>query len=339
MHTPLLGKTLSELQEVAKEFNLKPFVAKQLADWIYKKRVTSIDEMTNISLNARAAMADKYSIGRFEPIHSVSSADGTVKYLFPTTTPKHIESVYIPEPDRATLCVSTQVGCKMACKFCATGNMHFHGQLTATEILNQIFSIPNSESLSNLVFMGMGEPFDNTAEVMRALEIMTADYACAWSPSRITVSTVGIWEGLKKFLGDSRCHLAISLHNPFAAGRLELMPIEKKYSLEDTLNLIRQYDFKHQRRVSFEYILFDGVNDTMRHAVEIVKVLRGIPCRINIIKYHDSNENELKSSSDEKINFFKEYLNNNGIITTIRKSRGEDILAACGMLASNGELS
>ncbi len=304
-----------------------------MAEWLYKKRVTSIDEMSNIALSARNALAEEYCVGRTEPISQVSSLDGTIKYLFATQTDKGIESVYIPEGERATLCISTQIGCKMACKFCATGNMHFHGQLTTAEILNQVFSIPESESLTNIVVMGMGEPFDNTKAVMQVLEIMTADYGCAWSPSRITVSTVGIELGLRTFLEQSKCHLAISLHNPFAVGREELMPIQRTQPIENALQLVRQHDFKHQRRVSFEYILFEGVNDTMRHAVEIVKLLRGIPCRINLIRYHDTELNELKGASEEKIIFFKDYLNNNGIITTIRKSRGEDILAACGMLA------
>ncbi len=333
MLNSLLGKTLAELHDIVKELGMKAFAAKQIADWLYKKRVTSIDEMTNLSVQARTKLAELYCIGRREAMGCATSTDGTQKFLFSTTAGQPIESVYIPEGERATLCVSTQAGCKMGCKFCATGKMKFHGQLNAAEIVNQVFSIPESDHLTNLVFMGMGEPFDNTDAVMNALEVITADYGCGWSPSRITVSTVGVEAGLLRFLEESRCHLAVSLHNPFADGREELMPIEKTYPLLDTLRLIRQYDFKHQRRVSFEYILFDGVNDTMRHAVELAKILRGIPCRINIIRYHDTDQNELRSASEEKILFFKDYLNSNGILTTIRKSRGEDILAACGMLA------
>ena len=332
-HIPLLGKTLAELQIIAQELGQKAFVGKQIAEWLYKKRATTIDEMTNISQKTRVLLNEKYVTGRYEPTCSVSSIDGTQKFLFPTSVTTDSESVYIPDDDRATLCVSTQVGCRMGCMFCATGKMQFHAQMSAAEILNQIFSVPESNKLTNLVFMGMGEPFDNTTEVMRALEIMTADYACAWSPSRITVSTAGVVGGLKKFLEHSKCHLAVSLHNPFHEGRKELMPIEKPFPLSETLSLIRKYDFKHQRRVTFEYILFDGVNDSMRHAVEIVKILRGIPCRVNLIKFHASEEDTLKGANLEKMNFFRDYLNNNGILTTIRKSRGEDILAACGMLA------
>jgi 23S rRNA (adenine2503-C2)-methyltransferase len=181
--------------------------------------------------------------------------------------------------------------------------------------------------------MGMGEPFDNTLEVMKALEILTADYGHAFSPRRITVSTIGIVPGMSVFLEKSQCHLAVSLHSPFDSERQELMPMNKIYSIEDILKTIKKYDFSHQRRVSFEYIMFDGLNDTMRHARELARLLHGLDCRVNLIRFHAIPNTDLRDSKEEKMIFFREYLSSNGIITTIRKSRGEDIMAACGMLA------
>ena len=331
---PLTGKTIDELKVIVSEMGMPAFTAKQIAEWVYKKRAFSINEMTNISAKNRDILAEKYEIGRTLPITTVESEDDTKKYLFRTVGGHSIETVYIPEDDRATLCVSSQVGCKMDCHFCMTGKQGFTAQLTTTEILNQIMSVPEADKLTNLVFMGMGEPFDNTLPLLRSLEILTADYGYAWSPRRITVSTIGLIPGMKVFLEKSNCHLAISLHSPFPKERLELMPVEKAYPLAKVLEELRKYDFSKQRRVSFEYILFDGVNDTMRHAVELLKILRGIDCRINLIRFHNIPGIELKSSSLEKMTFFRDYLNNNGITTTIRRSRGEDIFAACGMLSS-----
>ena len=223
----------------------------------------------------------------------------------------------------------------MGCVFCMTGKQGFSAQLTSTEILNQIMSIPDAEKLTNIVFMGMGEPFDNTLPLLRSLDILTSDYGYAWSPRRITVSTIGLIPGMKVFLEKSNCHLAISLHSPFSQERLSLMPIEKTYPIAKVLDELKKHDFSKQRRVSFEYIMFDGINDTIRHAVELVKILKGIDCRINLIRFHNIPEIDLKCATDEKMIFFRDYLSNNGITTTIRRSRGEDIFAACGMLSSS----
>lgn len=335
----LLGKNLEELKQIAQNVGLPAFAGKQIADWIYKKRVCTIDEMSNLSKKGREALNKHYSIGRVAPTHKAESVDGTKKYLFPVSCGEKVEAVYIPSADRATLCISTQAGCKMHCKFCMTGTLGFHGQLTATDMLNQVFSIPESEQLTNIVVMGMGEPMDNITHLLAALNVMTSEWGCAWSPRRITVSTVGLIPGLERFLRESECHLAVSLHNPFSREREQMMPVEKAYKLKEVLELIRQFDFAHQRRVSFEYIVFAGVNDTIRHAVELQKILRGLPCRINLIRFHDTDQCELKGANDERIAFLRDYLNNNGITTTIRQSRGEDILAACGMLiAKEGNL-
>lgn len=332
---PLLGKTLAELQEVALSVGLQKFAGKQLAEWLYVRRVTSFDEMTNISLKGREALKANYTIGRRAPVKEAVSIDGTRKYLFQIGE-QFVETVYIPEEDRATLCVSTQAGCKMGCKFCMTGTLGFHGNLSAADILNQIFYF---DDLSNLVFMGEGEPMDNLDNVLRALEIMTAPYGPAWSPKRITVSTVGI-PAMKRFLDESECHVAVSMHNPFAVERVQIMPAEKLFSITEVVNLLKQYDFSHQRRVSFEYICWAGQNDTMRHAKELLRLLKGLNCRINLIRFHAGvedikNERRFPASDEKQMEFLRDYLTEHGLTTTIRRSRGEDILAACGMLVNS----
>jgi 23S rRNA (adenine2503-C2)-methyltransferase len=330
----LLGKTLQELQSIVSELGLPAFTAKQICEWLYVKRVTEIDSMTNISLKNRLLLSENYVVGRTNAMEVAESKDGTKKYLFQSST-GFVESVYIPEEDRATLCVSSQVGCKMNCVFCMTGKQGFSGNLTSGEIMNQILSIPESDTLTNIVFMGMGEPFDNTLPMLHALEIITSNYGLAWSPRRITVSSIGLIPGMKVFLDKSQCHLAISLHTPFAKEREMLMPAEKAYPMEEILALLKNYDFKHQRRVSFEYIMFQGFNDTMRHSRELVRMLSGIECRVNLIHFHPIPGVELKGCNLEQMITFRDYLSANNITTTIRKSRGEDILAACGMLSTS----
>ena len=340
MKQTLLGKTLPELQQVALSVGLQKFAGKQLAEWLYVRRASSFEQMTNISLKGRQALEEQYTIGRHEPVAEAVSKDGTKKYLFRLSGDEvkgdvFIESVYIPDNDRATLCVSTQAGCKMGCKFCMTGTLGFHGQLPASEILNQIFSIPDSDQLTNIVYMGEGEPMDNIDHVLRSLQVMTAPWGCAWSPKRITVSTVGVVPGLERFLKESECHLAVSLHNPFGAERQEIMPIEKRYHLTDVVAMLKQYDWQHQRRVSFEYICWHGQNDTIRHAKELVRLLKGLPCRINLIRFHAGVDQTFAASDERQMEWLRDYLSDNGITTTIRRSRGEDILAACGMLVNS----
>ena len=339
MKQTLLGKTLEELQQVALSVGLQKFAGKQLAEWLYVRRASSFEQMTNISLKGRQALEEQYTIGRHEPVAEAVSKDGTKKYLFRLSLEGgkgdvFIESVYIPDNDRATLCVSTQAGCKMGCKFCMTGTLGFHGQLPVGEILNQIFSIPDSDQLTNIVYMGEGEPMDNIDHVLRSLQVMTEPWGCAWSPKRITVSTVGVVPGLERFLKESECHLAVSLHNPFGAERQEIMPIEKRYHLTDVVAMLKQYDWQHQRRVSFEYICWHGQNDTIRHAKELVRLLKGLPCRMNLIRFHAGVDQAFASSDEKQMEWLRDYLSDHGITTTVRRSRGEDILAACGMLVN-----
>ena len=371
---------MEELKEIALELSLPAFTAKQIADWLYKKRVTSIDKMTNLSKSARERLSKEFVIGIDKTLQVVTSQDGTKKYLFkPQSTAGQqstakqqstaerqstaeqqgcasgsIESVIIPDNERKTICVSSQVGCKMACTFCMTGRQGFHGNLTVASILSQFIAVEESQELTNAVFMGMGEPLDNLENVMRAIEVLTADWGFAWSPKRITLSTIGVttqlggrgivWRGveyknvnpLKFFLDNCKVHLAVSLHNPFYEERLALMPAEKSFPLEKTIKLIKEYDFTGQRRVSFEYTMFNKVNDSKRHADRLAQLLRGLECRVNLIRFHSIPDSPLESSPMQVIEHFRERLQASGITATIRASRGEDILAACGMLSGKG---
>lgn len=330
----LLGMTLSELKEVAKSLGMPAFTGGQIAKWLYTQHVRSIDEMTNISKANREKLAAEYAIGCKEPIDAQHSKDGTIKYLFPTDSGKFVETVYIPDEDRATLCVSSQVGCKMNCLFCQTGKQGFEGSLSATDILNQIYSLPEREKLTNIVFMGQGEPMDNLDNVLRTTEVMTADFGYGWSPKRITVSSVGVKGKLKRFLDESDCHVAISMHTPLHDQRSELMPAERGMSIDSIIELLRNYDFSHQRRLSFEYIVFKDFNDSEEHAKAIVQLLKGLDCRMNLIRFHPIPNIPLQGVDDKKMEKFRNYLTQHGVFTTIRASRGQDIFAACGLLST-----
>jgi 23S rRNA (adenine2503-C2)-methyltransferase len=328
----LLGMTLGELKAVATEVGLPAFAAKQIMQWLYNKRVRSIDEMTNLSLKSRAILAEHYTIGCVPPSDEQKSIDGTAKYLFPTENGQQVECVFIPDGERATLCVSCQAGCRMGCRFCMTGRQGFGGNLSTADILNQIYSVPGSELLTNIVFMGQGEPMDNLDAVLKATELLTASDGWAWSPKRITVSSVGVRKGVERFLLESNCHLAISLHNPFPEERLSMMPAEKAYGLEELMTLLKKQDWSHQRRLSFEYIVFGGLNDSERHAKELVRLLAPIECRVNLIRFHQIPNTPYIGATEEKMVWLRDYLTKHGVTTTIRASRGQDIYAACGLL-------
>lgn len=336
--TTLFGQTLSQLQEFCLSEGFPKFTAKQLCDWMYHKRVNDFDSMTNLSLKIRARLNEIALVGRREPVDCQVSVDGTKKYLFAIRNSEseiqnYIESVYIPDGDRATLCVSCQMGCKMGCRFCVTGKQGFHGSLTAGEILNQIFSIPDSEQLTNVVFMGMGEPLDNYDAIKQTLEVLTSEWGLGWSPHRLTVSTVGITPMLKRLIDETQCHIAVSLHNPFPDERAEIMPMQKMYPIAGIVDLLKKYNWYGQRRISFEYTMFRGINDDINHASELARLLRGLHCRVNLIRFHSSPNTPYRTSDERTMTAFEDYLNNHGIICTIRASRGEDIMAACGLLA------
>ena len=334
--------TPTELKSVVNGLGMPAFTAKQIAQWLYEKHVRRIDEMTNLSKQNRQRLAEEYEVGALAPIDCQRSKDGTIKYLFPvcccdTATngaERFVETVYIPDGDRATICVSCQVGCKMNCLFCQTGKQGWQGNLTAADILNQIYAMPEADTLTNIVFMGQGEPMDNLDAVLQVCEIMTAPWGYQWSPKRITVSSVGVRGKLKRYLDESECHVAISMHSPLHEQRLQLMPAEKAMPITETIALLRQYDFTHQRRCSFEYICFGGLNDSPLYGREIVKLLSGLECRVNLIRFHEIPDVDLPSSDEKRMEALRDYLTHHGITTTIRASRGQDILAACGLLST-----
>ena len=330
----LFGKTLTELKGICADLKLPGFTAKQISEWLYKKEISTIDEMTNISKKNRDLLSEKYQVGLVSSVKVDESVDGTKKYLFPAKGKNFIETAMIPDKNRKTVCVSSQVGCKMGCLFCMTGRQGFQSNLTAGEIVNQYRSIDEWQNITNIVYMGMGEPFDNLDEVMKSTEILTSEWGYALSPKRITVSTIGIIPAMKTFLENSNCHLAVSLHTPFDEERKSLMPIENVYPIKDVVNEIKKFDFGLQRRVSFEYIMFKGVNDTISHINELSKILNGVRCRINLIRFHPIPDSTLQGSDEKTILNFKETLNKKGVFTTIRSSRGEDIFAACGLLST-----
>ena len=342
----LLGKTLPELEKICAELGLPSFAPLQIADWLYVKRVDSFERMTNISQRSRSLLKEKYRVGKLMPQAQALSQDGTKKYLFHCTSDEgestYIETVMIPDRDRTTVCVSSEAGCRMGCRFCMTGRQGFHGRLSVAQILSQIFFIAEAEELTNVVFMGMGEPLDNLDNVLAAIRILTASWGCGWSPKRITLSTIGVnatdenadkISPLERFLKESDVHLAISLHNPFSAERESIMPAEHKHPLSKTMEIIRRFDFSGQRRVSFEYIMFEGLNDSKRHADALSQLLKGLRCRVNLIRFHDIGDTVFKTSSEPVIESFKKRLEAAGVVVTVRASRGEDIAAACGMLS------
>lgn len=333
-----LGMSLQQLQDVTAELGMPRFSAKQIMQWLYQKNITEIDDMTNLSKTHRQRLTDCCLIGRSMPIETQTSEDGTEKYLFKTVDGHYVETVYIPDHERATLCVSSQVGCKMNCEFCQTGKQGFNGNLTPADILNQIYTVNTLHiadgGLTNIVFMGQGEPLDNYDAVKQTIDILTAAYGWAWSPKRITVSTIGLKKNLSRFLNETECQLAVSLHFPLHEQRLQYMPAERQFAIEGIIELLKQYDWSHQRRLSFEYTMFDGVNDTTVFAKELVRLLKNLPCRVNLIPFHQIEQTTLTPTPMDKITSFRDYLTRHGVYTTIRTSRGQDIQAACGLLTT-----
>jgi len=330
----LFGKTLGEISVIVEEATLPAYTAKQIAGWLYKRGAPEISGMTDLSLKARSLLELRYETGLTPPSLVTAGSDGTKKYLFRITDSSFIETAYIPDRARATVCLSVQSGCRMGCHFCMTGKQGFQGNLSSGDILNQFRSLPEHPLLTNIVYMGMGEPLDNLEEVLKSLEILTSEWGYGWSPTRITVSTVGITGMVSEFLERTRCHLAVSLHSPFDDERLALMPVQKAHPVKEVLEVIRSFNFGRQRRVSFEYIVFKGLNDTQAHVRELARILNGIRCRINLIRFHAIPGSPYSSPGQEEIEAFRDSLNAKGITATIRASRGEDISAACGLLST-----
>lgn len=331
----ILGESYDVVKSWVEKNGLPKYLASQLFDWIYVKKVRDFDEMTNISSKNRLFLQENASVYNSLPVARSVSTDGTVKYLFKTYSNGYVEAVYIPDGKRATLCLSTQAGCKMNCAFCMTGRTGFHSDLASYDILNQIFSIDESEKLTNIVFMGMGEPMDNLDNVLKSLSVITGEKGMAWSPKRVTVSSVGVTGGIKRFLESSKCHLAISLHSADMEQREQWMPAQKAWDVKTLIKELRDYDFSGQRRLSFEYIVFTGLNDSVMHANKVIRLLKGLECRVNLIRFHSIPGDEFPKTTEKSIMDFEKMLLEGGLRVTIRKSRGEDIQAACGLLSSD----
>ena len=327
----------TELSAALSEMGLPSYRAKQIYSWIHQKCALDYDEMTNLPLSLRERLKEELPLKKCTiERKQVSAEDGTVKYLFGFGGNEYAESVLMKYKYGYTICVSTQIGCKMGCSFCASTLGGYVRSLLPSEILGQIYTAQRDENIriSHIVLMGMGEPLDNLDEVLKALELLTATYGYAWSPKRITLSTVGLRKGLQRFIEENDCHLAISLHSPLTVQRAELMPAEKAFSITEMVELLKNYDFSKQRRLSFEYIVFKGLNDSQVYAKELLKLLRGLDCRVNLIRFHAIPGVDLEGADMDTMTRFRDYLTSHGLFTTIRSSRGEDIFAACGMLST-----
>jgi len=328
----LFGKTLQELGVIVAELDLPDYAAGQIAQWLYRHRVSSFDDMTNLSKSARIKLSNNFEIGVSEPSSVSVSIDGTKKYLF-RSGERAVETAWIPEQKRGTLCVSTQIGCRRGCSFCMTARQGFQGNLSTGEILNQYRSLPEVEEVTHFVFMGMGEPLDNLNAVLSTLEILSSDWGFGFSPKKVTVSTIGIIDGLDRLLEASDCRLALSLHSPFPDERAVLIPYERRYPVMQVLDLFRKADLG-RRRLTIEYLMIDGRNDSSRHSRELARILEGLGARVNLIPYHPIPDFPGTPSPAGRIESFRDDLNHRGVITTIRRSRGLDIDAACGLLTT-----
>ena len=328
----LFGKTLTELSTISAELGLPRFTARQMAEWLYRHRAESFDAMTNLSKAARSVLDESFEIGAAHPESVRTSEDGTKKYLY-RTGHRSVETAWIPEERRGTLCVSTQVGCRRGCRFCMTARQGFQGNLSAGEILNQYRSLPEFAGVTHFVFMGMGEPLDNLDAVLAALDILVADWGYGFSPKRITVSTIGILDGLERLLDSSDCRLALSLHSPFPDERAELIPYERRYPASEVLAVLRSRRKDH-RRLTVEYLMIDGRNDSPSHSAELARILEGLGARVNLIPYHPIPDFPGTPTPMDRIEAFRDDLNRRGVTATIRRSRGLDISAACGLLST-----
>jgi 23S rRNA (adenine2503-C2)-methyltransferase len=329
----ICGMTADEIFRLIEPWGYTIAHAASISNSVYKKGITEISQLTRISGILKEELGRIASIGIFRPVYSQVSVDGTVKYRFRTETGKEFETVFIPENKRITVCVSTQAGCKMGCKFCITGRIGFRGNLTAGEIVNQILSIPIPGKVTHVVFMGMGEPMDNLENVLKACEIITAEWGFAISPRNVTVSSVGITPGIESYLKSTECNLTLSLHSPFAVERLDVAPIEKLYPVNTILEILKNFPLRKKRRLSISYIMIKDVNDTDGHLSALKGLLQGSKLRVNLLPFHPAGNDTISSSSDEKMQYFKHDLVISGISASVRKSRGLDISAACGLLA------
>jgi 23S rRNA (adenine2503-C2)-methyltransferase len=330
----LIGLSAGEIAALIGPAGFNTALAVSVTHSIYKKGATEIELIDKVPKKLKEMLKENFSTGILPPVASELSSDGTIKYLFRTTDDRLFESVFIPEDKRNTVCVSTQSGCRMGCSFCATAGYGYHGNLSAGEIVNQVISIPGAGNVTHVVLMGMGEPMDNLWNVIKACEILTSEWGCSISKRNITVSTVGITPAVEQFLNSSECNIALSLFSPFPGERRKLIPAERIYPVKDILEILRSYPLRKKRRLTIAYVMIRELNDTSQHLEALVSMLAGSGLRVNLLPYHKTLNDTKDSSSPERMMFFKHNLVVSGISASIRKSRGTDISAACGMLAS-----
>jgi 23S rRNA (adenine2503-C2)-methyltransferase len=341
--TDLKNMTSGQLVRYVESLQQPSFRGEQILAWLYRPGITEFPQMTDLAKEFRALLEQRARISHFtDPVIEVS-VDGSVKFGFRLEDDNFIESVLIPEGERNTLCVSSQVGCAMGCNFCQTGAMGFKRNLKPSEMVNQVCAVQDwlikegKKKLNNLVFMGLGEPLANMDNLLKALSILTEQKGLDFASRRITVSTCGMIPQMLEFGKKSDANLAISLHAVDDRTRNMLMPINKKYPIKDLLAACREYQMKKRQRIMFEYVLIDGINDADETAVQLAEMLRGIPCKINLLAMNEGEIAGFRSSSQDRILRFQDILRKRGYTVFLRQSRGADISAACGQLA--GKLS
>ncbi|HBG70803.1 MAG: 23S rRNA (adenine(2503)-C(2))-methyltransferase [Bacteroidetes bacterium GWF2_43_63] len=329
----LFGLLPEEIAAIVEKYGARAYTAKQIAEWMYARRVFSYDEMSNLPKHFRDQLKNDYP-EILVPYSNVQiSKDGTKKYLFEFSGGRSVETAVIPDDDRLTVCVSSQAGCRFGCRFCATGSIGYHGNLTSGEILNQLMAIDEHDKITNIVYMGMGEPLDNWAEVYKSLEILTSEKGFGLSASRITVSTIGIKASFKELLEKTKVNIAVSLHSPFPEERMHIMPAQISNPVIDILDMIVAADLPKHRKLSFEYILFKGINISRSHALKLADIAIRCNAHINLIVYNDVPGLNFEAPIEREVLTFQNELIKKGATATIRRSRGLDIAAACGTLA------
>ncbi|MEW5795637.1 MAG: 23S rRNA (adenine(2503)-C(2))-methyltransferase RlmN [Candidatus Zixiibacteriota bacterium] len=334
----LLGNTVSQMEKIFQQMGERPYRGRQLFKWLYNNRQYDFQSMTDLSKEVRTRLLDNYEF-RLPSLQMKSeSKDGTVKFLFRLDDGLPVETVLIPDEDRQTLCVSSQSGCALACRFCATGTMGLKRNLSVGEIVGQLLHVRESygaDAYSNVVFMGMGEPFNNYNNLVEALRIMTSSLGLGIAARKITVSTSGITPLIRRYADSKlKANLALSLHAAFQEKREAIMPVARTYRLDKLMDAIRYYTQQTGRRVTFEYILFEGFNDTMEDVLSLTRLVQGIPCKINVLAYNPVPGLDFTRPSDEQVDWFARMLYPRTPAVTVRKSRGQDIAAACGQLAA-----
>jgi 23S rRNA (adenine2503-C2)-methyltransferase len=329
----LCGMTAQELKEIIGPAGFSDTHVNSVLNQIYKKSKKDINDLLNIPKELKHLLEEKTIPGFFSPSATEISVDKSIKYLFSASDGRSFETVFIPDDKRTTVCVSTQSGCRMGCPFCVTSSYGFRGNLTAGEIVNQVIALPDAGSVNHVVFMGMGEPMDNLENVLKACEIFTAEWGLSISSRNITVSTVGITDGIRQFLNRSSCNLTLSLHSPFSKERSLLIPAEGAFPFSEIIEMMKCFPRKKMRRFSVAYIMIKGFNDSDLHLEELKKLLAGTGIRVNLLPFHKTTNNPMLTSTPERMQWFKHSLVTSGISASIRKSRGEDISAACGLLA------